>query len=107
MALTNNFFVESKLGDNFNIMMKKYLTLFSGLIYWTDTAERTISRATKSGKNIETIIGKGLHTADGIVIDSTGRKIYWTDGGRNSVEVAELDGSNRKVLVWTGLGMIY
>lgn len=51
-----------------------------------------------------TVIGKGLHTVDGIVIDSDGRKIYWTDGGRNSIEVAELDGSNRKVLVWTGLG---
>ncbi|XP_041973520.1 low-density lipoprotein receptor-related protein 4 isoform X2 [Aricia agestis] len=75
----------------------------TGLIYWTDTGERKIQRATKDGKNIETIIGKGLHTADGLVIDSAGRKIYWTDGGRNSIEVAELDGSNRKVLVWTGL----
>ncbi|KAJ2950742.1 hypothetical protein O0L34_g9004 [Tuta absoluta] len=75
----------------------------TGLIYWTDTGERKIQRATKNGENIEVIIGKGLHTADGIAIDSTGRKIYWTDGGRNSVEVAELDGKNRKVLIWTGL----
>ncbi|XP_048480934.1 low-density lipoprotein receptor-related protein 4 [Plutella xylostella] len=75
----------------------------TGLIYWTDTAERKIQRANRNGKQNETIISKGLHTADGIVIDSTGRKIYWTDGGRNSIEVAELDGSNRKVLVWTGL----
>lgn len=75
----------------------------TGLIYWTDTAERKIQRANRNGLNIETVIGKGLHTADGIVIDSIGRKIYWTDGGRNSIEVAELDGTNRKVLVWTGL----
>lgn len=46
-----------------------------GLIYWTDTGERKIQRANKHGQNIETIIGKGLHTADGIVIDSIGRKV--------------------------------
>lgn len=110
--------------------------LVTGHIYWTDTGERKIQRSGRNGENVETIIGKGLHTADGIVIDSSGRKvsntnrcwnhyisinwyllagnsnkyifqIYWTDGGRNSIEVAELDGSNRKVLVWTGLGMCF
>lgn len=57
---------------------KKYISVIvciSGLIYWTDTAERKIQRATRNGRKIETIISKGLHTADGIVIDSTGRKV--------------------------------
>lgn len=49
-----------------------------GLIYWTDTGERKIQRANKNGENIETVIGKGLHTADGIVIDSSGRKVTTT-----------------------------
>lgn len=49
--------------------------MISGLIYWTDTAERKIQRANRNGKQNETIISKGLHTADGIVIDSTGRKV--------------------------------
>nr|CAD7429648.1 unnamed protein product [Timema monikensis] len=75
----------------------------TGEIYWTDTAEDLIQKATQDGKNIENIIFDGLETADGIVIDSTGRKLYWTDAGRNSIEVAELDGRNRKVLVWSGL----
>ncbi|XP_038213650.1 low-density lipoprotein receptor-related protein 4 [Zerene cesonia] len=75
----------------------------TGLIYWTDTAERVIRRADKYGQQGKTIITRGLQTADGLAIDSAGRKLYWTDGGRNSIEVAELDGSNRKVLVWTGL----
>ncbi|XP_072942146.1 low-density lipoprotein receptor-related protein 4 [Epargyreus clarus] len=75
----------------------------TGYVYWTDTAERVIVRASKHGEHIETVIRKGLHTVDGIVIDSTGRKLYWTDGGRNSIEVSDLDGLNRKVLVWTGL----
>jgi hypothetical protein len=32
-------------------------------------------RANKDGKHNETVIGKGLHTVDGIVIDSAGRKV--------------------------------
>lgn len=47
-----------------------------GLIYWTDTGERKIKRANKEGKENETIIGRGLHTADGIAIDSAGRKVF-------------------------------
>lgn len=49
--------------------------LYSGLIYWTDTGERKIKRANKEGKQNETIIERGLHTADGIAIDSAGRKV--------------------------------
>ncbi|XP_068628058.1 low-density lipoprotein receptor-related protein 4 [Battus philenor] len=75
----------------------------TGLVYWSDTAERQILRSDKLGRKIETMFSHGLHTCDGIAIDSAGRKIYWTDGGRNSIEVAELNGSNRKLLIWTGL----
>ncbi|XP_068085893.1 low-density lipoprotein receptor-related protein 4 [Anabrus simplex] len=75
----------------------------TGEIYWTDTAEDVIQKATPDGRHIETVIFDGLETADGIVVDSTGRKIYWTDAGRNSIEVAELYGHNRKVLVWSEL----
>lgn len=48
-----------------------------GEIYWTDTAEDVIQKATPDGRVIETIIVDGLETADGIVIDSTGRKVKW------------------------------
>ncbi|XP_071452392.1 low-density lipoprotein receptor-related protein 4 isoform X2 [Hetaerina americana] len=75
----------------------------TGEIYWTDTAEDVITKATRDGNHIENVIVDGLETADGIAIDSVGRKLYWTDAGRNSIEVAELDGHNRKVLVWSGL----
>jgi hypothetical protein len=47
----------------------------TGEIYWTDTAEDVIQKATPDGKHIESIIVDGLETADGIVIDSTGRKV--------------------------------
>jgi hypothetical protein len=48
----------------------------SGEIYWTDNAEDVIQRATPDGKHIESIIVDGLETADGIVVDSTGRKVF-------------------------------
>lgn len=91
----------------------------TGDIYWTDTSEDVIKRATADGKKVRTIIMHELDTPDGLAIDSTGRKVsictnyfstlflsfqmYWTDGERNSIEVAELDGSNRKVLIWSDL----
>ena len=49
--------------------------LITGEIYWTDTAEDIIQKATPDGKRIESIIVDGLETADGIVVDSTGRKV--------------------------------
>jgi hypothetical protein len=52
-----------------------YLHYISGEIYWTDTAEDVIQKATPDGKRIENIIVDSLETADGIVIDSTGRKV--------------------------------
>lgn len=75
----------------------------SGEIYWTDTAEDVIKKASPNGKTVSIVVYDAIETPDGIVIDSTGRKIYWTDAGRNSIEVAELDGSNRKVLIWQEL----
>ncbi|XP_056643570.1 low-density lipoprotein receptor-related protein 4 isoform X1 [Diorhabda sublineata] len=70
----------------------------TGDIYWTDTAEDVIRKATPDGKNIDVIIMHEMESPDGIAVDSAGRKIYWTDGERNSIEVAELDGKHRKVL---------
>lgn len=49
--------------------------MITGEIYWTDTAEDIIHKATPDGKSISAVITNGLHTADGIVIDSTGRKV--------------------------------
>lgn len=48
---------------------------FAGELYWTDTAEDIIQKTTMDGKYFETVISNGLETADGIVIDSTGRKV--------------------------------
>jgi low-density lipoprotein receptor-related protein 4 len=80
-----------------------------------------IRKAKHNGSDPEDVVIDGLDNVEGIVVDSTGRKvdscqsgknvfkknqipqIYWTDGVRNSIEVAELDGTNRKVLIWANV----
>lgn len=48
----------------------------TGEIYWTDTDLDIIQKALPDGSGLETVIYEGLVTVDGIVIDSTGRKVY-------------------------------
>lgn len=48
----------------------------TGEIYWTDTDLDIIQKALPDGSALETVIYEGLVTVDGIVIDSTGRKVY-------------------------------
>jgi hypothetical protein len=49
--------------------------LVLGEIYWTDTSEDLIRKATPDGRSIQNVIVDGLETADGLVVDSTGRKV--------------------------------
>ena len=62
-----------------------------------------ICRANLNGSNVEKVVEHGIHTADGLAVDSVGRKIYWTDDGHNRIQVANLDGSMRAVLIYEGL----
>ena len=59
--------------------------------------------ANLDGTGVKSVISDGLHTPDGLAVDSVGRKIYWTDDGYNRIEVADFDGGNRSVLVWKNL----
>ncbi|XP_069077783.1 low-density lipoprotein receptor-related protein 4 isoform X3 [Pleurodeles waltl] len=70
-----------------------------GKIYYTDVFLDVIRRASLNGSNMETVIGEGLKTTDGLAVDWVARNLYWTDTGRNTIEVARLDGSSRKVLI--------
>uniref|UniRef100_A0A8C3QLD8 LDL receptor related protein 4 n=1 Tax=Cyanoderma ruficeps TaxID=181631 RepID=A0A8C3QLD8_9PASS len=70
-----------------------------GKIYYTDVFLDVIRRADLNGSNMETVIGQGLKTTDGLAVDWVARNLYWTDTGRNTIEVARLDGSSRKVLI--------
>ncbi|XP_034970960.2 low-density lipoprotein receptor-related protein 4 isoform X1 [Zootoca vivipara] len=74
-----------------------------GKIYYTDVFLDVIRRADLNGSNMETVIGQGLKTTDGLAVDWVARNLYWTDTGRNTIEVARLDGSCRKVLISNNL----
>uniref|UniRef100_A0A8C2YPV2 Nidogen 2 n=2 Tax=Chinchilla lanigera TaxID=34839 RepID=A0A8C2YPV2_CHILA len=74
------------------------------MVYWTDVAGRTISRASlEPGAEPETIITSGLISPEGLAIDHFRRTMYWTDSGLDKIERARLDGSERKVLFHTDL----
>ncbi|XP_014255223.1 low-density lipoprotein receptor-related protein 4 [Cimex lectularius] len=76
----------------------------NGEIYWSDTAEDVIQKA-NFDFGVATIVSDGLVMADGIVIDSVGRKLYWTDAGNNNIQVCALSDCEmlRKVLIWNHL----
>ncbi|XP_069493571.1 nidogen-2 [Ambystoma mexicanum] len=74
------------------------------MVYWTDVAGRTISRASlEPGAEPEIIINSGLMSPEGLAIDYNRRTMFWTDSGLDRIESAELDGSGRKVLFDTDL----
>ncbi|CAO2590537.1 Nid2 [Lemmus lemmus] len=74
------------------------------MVYWTDVAGRTISRASlEAGAEPETILTSGLISPEGLAIDHIRRTMYWTDSGLDKIERAGLDGSKRKVLFHTDL----
>ncbi|XP_043938468.1 low-density lipoprotein receptor-related protein 4 isoform X2 [Protopterus annectens] len=70
-----------------------------GKVYYTDVYLDVIRRANLNGTGMETVIGHGLKTTDGLAVDWVARNLYWTDTGRNTIEVARLDGTSRKVLI--------
>uniref|UniRef100_A0A8U7NHQ6 Nidogen 2 n=1 Tax=Corvus moneduloides TaxID=1196302 RepID=A0A8U7NHQ6_CORMO len=74
------------------------------MIYWTDVAGRTISRAgLEPGSEPETIISSGLISPEGLAVDHLRRAVFWTDSGLDRIERARLDGSERRVLFDTEL----
>uniref|UniRef100_A0A8C9L469 Nidogen 2 n=1 Tax=Serinus canaria TaxID=9135 RepID=A0A8C9L469_SERCA len=69
------------------------------MIYWTDVAGRSISRAgLEPGSEPETIISSGLISPEGLAVDHLRRAMFWTDSGLDRIERARLDGSERRVL---------
>uniref|UniRef100_A0A8C5NJS9 Nidogen 2 n=1 Tax=Junco hyemalis TaxID=40217 RepID=A0A8C5NJS9_JUNHY len=69
------------------------------MIYWTDVAGRSISRAgLEPGSEPETIISSGLISPEGLAVDHLRRAVFWTDSGLDRIERARLDGSERRVL---------
>uniref|UniRef100_F1MF97 Nidogen-2 n=1 Tax=Bos taurus TaxID=9913 RepID=F1MF97_BOVIN len=74
------------------------------MVYWTDVAGRTISRASlEPGAEPEMVVNSGLISPEGLAIDHFRRTMYWTDSGLDKIERARLDGSERRALFHTDL----
>ncbi|XP_048863982.1 nidogen-1-like isoform X1 [Brienomyrus brachyistius] len=73
------------------------------MVYWTDIATPSISKASLQGGKPIVVINTDLESPEGIAIDHLGRTIFWTDSIQDRIEVASLDGSKRRVLINTGL----
>ena len=49
--------------------------------------------------NIDTVINRGLATAEGLAIDWITRHIYWVESNLDQIEVADFEGKNRLTLI--------
>ena len=73
-----------------------------GLVFWSDAADKTISRANIDGSNASSIIhlqGECL----GLAVEWVSNLLYWTDEYLDVIEVSNLNGINRRTLFSLGL----
>ncbi|XP_041132106.1 nidogen-2-like [Polyodon spathula] len=74
------------------------------MVYWTDVAARTISRASlEPGAEPESVVNSGLLSPEGLAVDYLRRSMFWVDSGLDKIEAARLDGTERRVLFDTDL----
>ena len=79
----------------------------AGMIYWTDRADNTVSRApveipagmTAATRTDRQIIVKNVPVAIGVALDLARGKVYYTSGSNGDLGRANLDGSSNESLV--------
>jgi low-density lipoprotein receptor-related protein 1 (alpha-2-macroglobulin receptor) len=49
--------------------------------------------------NIDTVINRGLATAEGLAIDWITRHVYWVESNLDQIEVADFEGKQRATLI--------
>ncbi|XP_058916062.1 low-density lipoprotein receptor-related protein 8 isoform X12 [Kogia breviceps] len=71
-------------------------------IYWCDLSYRKIYSAymdkASDPAEQEVLIGKQLHSPEGLAVDWVHKHIYWTDSGNKTISVATVDGGRRCTL---------
>ena len=76
----------------------------TGYIYWTDVYLGNIQRApVNNSRKIQTTVGGGLDSPEGLAVDWVNKKLYWTDAGADIIGVADFNGDSRMALITTGL----
>ncbi|XP_070561269.1 uncharacterized protein [Ptychodera flava] len=102
MTLPQMNYVKLPLGNVHNPVALDF-DLEENKVYWTDVAQKTISRASFDGTEYDVILSVDIEVPDGLALDLLTRKLYWTDTGTNRIERANLDGSNRQVVISTNI----
>jgi DNA-binding beta-propeller fold protein YncE len=83
------------------------IDLGAGMIYWTDRADNTVSRApieipagaTAATRTDRQILVKNVATAIGVALDLPRGKVYYTSGANGALGRANLDGTQNEPLV--------
>jgi len=70
-----------------------------GQVYWSDTTNKLIKRASIDGKNVETFMSDSMKFPEGLAIDWISRNVYWTDPGKDTIEVASMEDGTRYTLL--------
>ena len=73
------------------------LDVAAGKMYWTDSGERKIQRASLDGSGAVTVVA-GLHAPYQLALDVAGGKMYWTEYRIDRIRFANLDGSEPREL---------
>lgn len=72
----------------------------TGMIFWSDVADKKIYKAPIDEGNHRSIVINGdITTSDGLAVDWIYNHIYWTDTGKDTIELANFEGKMRKVLI--------
>lgn len=74
-----------------------------GQVYWSDTTNKLIKRASIDGKNAETYISESMKFPEGLAIDWVSRNMYWTDAGKDTIEVVNIEDGTRITLLEANL----
>ncbi|OWR53521.1 putative very low-density lipoprotein receptor [Danaus plexippus plexippus] len=71
-------------------------------LYWTDVVDDAVYRGTLADDTVaavETVVRRGLTTAEGLAVDWVAGNLYWVEGSLHQIEVACLDGRYRRTLI--------
>ncbi|XP_065200337.1 very low-density lipoprotein receptor-like isoform X2 [Planococcus citri] len=72
----------------------------TGMIFWSDIAERKIYKAPiDEGDDRTVVITNDVTSSDGLAVDWIYNHIYWSDSKKNTIELSNFEGNMRKTLI--------
>ena len=74
----------------------------NSVIFWSDVVEDKIYKGSlilNSATNIDTVVSRGIATAEGLAVDWITEHLYWVESNLDQIEVADFSGNDRLTLV--------